>query len=158
MKRFLSRIDDLLEKIVFSDTFKVIALCSLILFALFRCSPSKHVDIRPANGELLVDRVWWDGEPPEGWKDQFGLFIFGDDDNHGVYMSGILAKYSIEALEFEACPANVSITWLADGKVDNTKYAIVHETHGEFDLKLTLDKDPRHGNKPHSYFGKEEQD
>lgn len=101
--------------------------------------------------DSLIDHFWLDSMP-KTIHDPFAYYVFEHDGN-GVFCSGTQAKYTAEAFKHKHSPESVIITWLADNVINKTNYNITHEVNGEFDLKLVVKEDPRHGNMQHVYWG-----
>ena len=123
----------------------------------------KHARTKKTDTERLVNRPWWSASPPEAWTDPFSLYCFsdhqfGDDENElfAQYMNGVLARYVTITGAYKACPANMSVRWVAQDETTKTRYKIVKEKNGEFDLKMTLETDPWVGGRSRVFFSKEE--
>lgn len=112
----------------------------------------------PLDGKLLFRRPWIDRRP-ENYKDRFSLYVFGDeeidDDLYaGVVLTGIPVKYLVEFYGFRPKGNRIGFWFPADDSKAGTGYRITREKNGRFDLKLELDADPRHGGRPHTYYGR----
>lgn len=125
----------------------------LLIFA-FRSQ--NILSTKTGDGSFLLNRPWFDGHIPVNDADEFSLYFFTDFSDGkgfvGACQFGTLASHMTELLYCSVAPAGIQIIWRKDGSVARTTYVVVKETNGAFDLKLTLESDPRHNNRKFVYY------
>jgi hypothetical protein len=125
----------------------------LVLFvALAACSPAKKSGIvdRDEARKLLLDRNWID-RMPETTRDRLHVYRFVPSMGGGVFQDRTLYKGTFELFMFETNGDEIRFN------LPETEQKIVSKFHIEtvdgpkpFDLKLTIDADPRG---PQVYYG-----
>jgi len=123
-----------------------ILACVLLVAA---CSSPKHITGDDAK-QLLIDRNWLD-HMPQHEKEQMYVYRFVPSMGGGVFQDRTLFKGTFELFQFEATGDQIRFDLLETGTKVTSHYRI-EEVDGPkpFDLKLTIDADPRG---PKVYYG-----
>ena len=101
---------------------------------------------------LLVDRNWID-RMPETVKDRLHVYRFVPAMGGGVFQDRTIFKGQFELFTFEVQGDKIRFNLPETRQKVTSKFTIESVDGPEpFDLKLTIDKDPR-GPDPHVYFG-----
>lgn len=144
-------------------TFRNNVVVGLIVALAFSAATVKSIRHHfKSSDDVFLNRLWID-RLPETMKDNYSLYVFTDEEldgdvNFGFHVSGMPVKYTIEIFGFQHCPANIQFLWLADDSKNKSNYAVSKEKNGEFDLKLVVKNDPRHGGREHVYYSSTEWD
>jgi hypothetical protein len=139
-------------------------LLALLLAVAAAAALSQRAPVLPPNGvecpeNVLVDKIWIDRVPETG-RDSFSLYFFsseeaGEDDwMLGVHVSGTLIRRVTELFAYRVRDKQLKFVFPADGSSASSRYSIVEERKGQFELKLSLASDPRHGGEAHVYRGR----
>lgn len=171
MRRIISILkaaDDAAERLIFDVLLtrgRVVAVLMLAL-AYMAAGPAKAPvasSVEPTveaseGGKLLFKRAWIDKKPKD-YKDRFTMYGFTDeeidsDTYFGFTVSGIPVKYVVELHGFRVKGDKLAFWFPADDSRVQTGFKVTKEKNGEFDLKLVIEKDPRHGGKPHTYYSR----
>jgi hypothetical protein len=123
-----------------------ILACVLLVAA---CSSPKHLTGDDAK-QLLIDRNWLD-HMPQHEKEQMYVYRFVPSMGGGVFQDRTLFKGTFELFQFEATGDQIRFDLLETGDKVTSHYTI-EEVDGPkpFDIKLTIDADPRG---PKVYYG-----
>lgn len=170
----LRRLDDLAERVLFDVLLatrprRVVALVGLIAASLVAVrvahgptlpsTASMATDVSVQDGgKLLFNRRWIDRLPKE-YKDAFTMWVFTEDEiGQGMYFGGTLCgipvKYMTELHGFQVRGDRLAFWFPADDSKLESGFKLTKEKNGQFDLKLVLAKDPRHGGKAHTYYSR----
>lgn len=129
------------------------ALCVVALgAALGACSSAKTSDIVDDSEarKLLLDRNWID-RMPENHTDRLHVYRFVPSMGGGVYQDRTLFKGTFELFTFETSADEIRFSLPETRQKVVSKFRIENVKGPEpFDLKLTIDADPRG---PQVYFG-----
>ena len=127
---------------------------ALLLVLVAACSSgdksqSRIVDDGEAR-KLLLDRNWLT-EMPEGERDRFKVYRFVPSMGGGVFQERTIFKGTFELFQFETAADEIRFNLLETHDKVISKFRI-EEVDGPppFDLKLTIDADPRG---PQVYYG-----
>ena len=123
----------------------------LLILAAAACSPTKKSHIgNDEAAKLLLDRNWID-RMPESSRDRLHVYRFVPSMGGGVFQDRTLYKGTFELFLFETRGDELHFD------MPETHEKLVSKFHIEdvsgpkpFDLKLTIDADPRG---PHVYYG-----
>lgn len=116
------------------------------------CSSAKRSDIvdDAEARELLLDRNWVD-RMPETHQDRLHVYRFVPSMGGGVYQDRTLFKGTFELFTFETAADEIRFNLPETHEKVVSKFRIENVRGPEpFDLKLTIDADPRG---PRVYFG-----
>jgi hypothetical protein len=109
----------------------------------------------------LMNRPWID-RLPQGPRDAFSLYFFTDEDmgpgNIGVHLNGIPVRFTTELFAYAADSKRVKFLWLAQDGQHQSDIKVTYEDNGRYDMKLVVQKDPRHDGKTWTYYGREDGD
>ena len=124
----------------------------LFLLAVAACSSAKTSD-RIDDGEarrLLIDRNWLD-RMPETTRDRLHVYRFVPSMGGGVFQDRTLYKGTFELFMFETSGDEIRFNMPETEQRVVSKFRIDKvDGPAPFDLKLTIDADPRG---PHTYYG-----
>lgn len=124
---------------------------ALALLAATACS--SHHDKKITGDEahqLLLDRNWID-RMPETERDKLHVYRFVPSMGGGVYQDRTIFKGTFELFQFEATNTEIRFNLLETHDKVTSRYTIERvDGPAPFDLKLTIDGDPRG---PHTYYG-----
>ncbi|MDQ3365715.1 MAG: hypothetical protein M3680_09845 [Myxococcota bacterium] len=129
-------------------------LLSLVFVALAACSSSSSPSSKVLPAEeartLLLDRNWLD-KMPETDRDRLHVYRFVPSMGGGVFQDRTLFKGTFELFMFEATDGQIRFV-LPETKETVTSAFRIEQVTGPapFDLKLTIDGDPRG---PSTYYG-----
>ena len=167
----LKSADDLAERVIFDLLltrwrWRTITVAAVAVAYLLggRAAPqpekAKPVAIseEAQDGKLLFKRAWVDHKP-KNYKEKFTMYGFSDEEiDDGLFfgfsLTGIPVKYLVELHGFRVKGDSLALWFPADDSKTQTNFKVTREKNGEFDLKLVLDKDPRHGGKAHTYYSR----
>jgi hypothetical protein len=113
--------------------------------ALGACSSAKQSDIVDDSEarKLLLDRNWID-RMPENHTDRLHVYRFVPSMGGGVYQDRTLFKGTFELFTFETSADEIRFSLPETRQKVVSKFRIENVTGPEpFDLKLTIDADPR---------------
>ena len=100
--------------------------------------------------QVLIDRNWID-RMPETERDKLHVYRFVPNMGGGVYQDRTIFKGTFELFQFEATNSEIRFNLLETHDKVTSHYTIEHvDGPAPFDLKLTIDNDPRG---PHTYYG-----
>jgi hypothetical protein len=118
---------------------------TLLLVALVGCSSSHKT-----HNDLLIDRNWIDRMPTTE-RDKLHVYRFVPTMGGGVFQDRTLYKGTFELFHFETDGSKIHFV-LPETKQDITSKFTIESVDGPepFDLKLTIDDDPRG---PSVYYG-----
>lgn len=171
----LKAADDLAERVIFDLLLTrwrwrtlaaaVVASACVILLrapapALERVEATAYVQTAdPAEGGKLLFRRSWIDKKPKDYKSPFTMYGFSDeeidsDTYFGFTVSGIPVKYQVELNGFRVKGDKLAFWFPADDSRVVSGFKVTKEKNGEFDLKLVIEKDPRHGGKSHTYYSR----
>ncbi len=127
----------------------MLLLVAVVAGACSRPSPSKIVDDTDAR-KLLLDRNWID-RMPETERDRLHVYRFVPSMGGGVFQDRTLYKGTFELFRFDTARDEIHFV-LPETHQDVTSKFRIEEVDGPkpFDLKLTIDADPRG---PQVYYG-----
>ncbi len=124
---------------------------ALALLAVTACS--SHHDKKITGDEarqVLLDRNWID-RMPETERDKLHVYRFVPSMGGGVYQDRTIFKGTFELFQFEATNTEIRFNLLETHDKVTSRYTIEQvDGPAPFDLKLTIDGDPRG---PHTYYG-----
>ncbi|MBV8756158.1 MAG: hypothetical protein JO257_02715 [Deltaproteobacteria bacterium] len=125
---------------------------AFVLVAATACSshtPSKQITGDEAR-QVLIDRNWID-RMPETERDKLHVYRFVPSMGGGVYQDRTIFKGTFELFQFEATNEEIRFNLLETHDKVKSHYRIESvDGPAPFDLKLTIDADPRG---PHTYYG-----
>jgi hypothetical protein len=123
------------------------ALTLVAILALGACS-SKHASLDAK--QLLIDRNWLD-RMPETERERLHVYRFVPSMGGGVFQDRTLYKGTFELFKFSVTGDKLHFV-LPETHDEVTSKFTIEQVDGPapFDLKLTIDGDPRG---PHVYFG-----
>lgn len=172
MRRIISILkaaDDVAERLIFDVllTRGRVAAIAMLAVAYMFVAPAKApvatatVDTAmeaSEGGKLLFKRAWIDRKPKD-YKDRFTMYGFTDeeidsDTYFGFTVAGIPVKYVVELHGFKVKGDKIAFWFPADDSRVVSGFKVTKEKNGEFDLKLVIEKDPRHGGKSHTYYSR----
>src|SRR3954465_1802454 len=124
----------------------------LLIAVLAACSPSHKSNDVP-DGEaprLLLDRNWIDRMPPTE-RDRLNVYRFVPSMGGGVFQDRTIFKGTFELFMFETTNSEIRFVLPETHERVTSAYRIeAVDGPAPFDLKLTIDGDPRG---PKTYFG-----
>jgi hypothetical protein len=127
---------------------------ALLLVLVAACSSgsatkqSRIVDDGEAR-KLLLDRNWLT-EMPEGERDRFHVYRFVPSMGGGVFQDRTIFKGTFELFKFETAADEIRFNLLETHTKVVSKFRIEEIDDPPFDLKLTIEADPRG---PRFYYG-----
>ena len=125
---------------------------TLLIVALAACSSAKQPDLvaERAARQLLLDRNWID-RMPETERDKLHVYRFVPSMGGGVFQDRTLYKGTFELFNFETSGDEIRFNLPETHTKVVSKFRIETVTGPKpFDLKLTIDADPRG---PQVYYG-----
>lgn len=100
----------------------------------------------------LMGRVWLE-KLPANPRDPFRLYLFQENNTGAFVQVESVVKFSIELFSFQVRNNTIQFAFPHTRQKGATVYTIEDfQGRGDFNLKLTLDKDPRTGGQTASYF------
>jgi len=126
-------------------------LVVVTLAALAACSQKSSPQLSASDArDVLIDRNWID-RMPENATDRLHVYRFVPSMGGGVFQDRTLFKGTFELFQFEATGDQIRFDLLETGDKVTSHYTI-EEVDGPkpFDIKLTIDADPRG---PKVYYG-----
>jgi hypothetical protein len=131
----------------------VAAICAACTACSSKSSPSSRVDDGEARA-LLIDRNWLD-RMPETERDHLFVYRFVPKMGGGVFQDRTLYKGTFELFTFEVDRNRIRFTLPETREKVTCRFRIDRvDGPAPFDLKLTIDDDPRG---PHVYYGMREE-
>lgn len=123
---------------------------AVLLVALVGCSHKSHSIAKDRAGKLLVDRNWID-KWPTSRTDKLHVFRFVPQMGGGVFQDRTIYKGQFELFQFMVDGDQIQFDLPEKNERVISKFRIdkVDGPH-PFDLKLTVENDPRG---PHEYYG-----
>lgn len=112
-----------------------------------------RADAGPLDREAyLMGRVWLE-KLPANPRDPFRLYLFQENNTGAFVQVESVVKFSIELFSFQVRNNTIQFAFPHTRQKGATVYTIEDfQGRGDFNLKLTLDKDPRTGGQTASYF------
>ena len=129
----------------------LIALCLIISSCAKRCRTIETYRGSMAVN-MLINRPWMD-EFPEKPEQPFVGYIFTDEAAGISDRADSLYKHLIEIFAFKSSAEKISFIFPHDRRKAESTYKVERiEFKGQFNLKLTLQKDPQMKGKTYVYF------
>lgn len=172
MRRIISILkaaDDVAERLIFDVLLKKGRVAAIAMLAIaYMLVPAQKAAVTTGGaeatleasegGKLLFKRAWIDRKPKD-YKDRFTMYGFTDeeidsDTYFGFTVAGIPVKYVVELHGFKVKGDKLAFWFPADDSRTVSGFKVTKEKNGEFDLKLVIEKDPRHGGKSHTYYSR----
>jgi hypothetical protein len=127
------------------------SLALLACAALAACSGKHAARVDGSDAQrLLIDRNWLD-VMPQSESDRLHVYRFVPTMGGGVFQDRTLYKGIFELFRFTVDGSHIDFDLPETHQRVSSSYRIEHVTGPEpFDLKLTIDADPRG---PHVYYG-----
>ncbi len=120
---------------------------AFILFGALAACGSKHASLDAK--QLLIDRNWLD-RMPETERERLHVYRFVPSMGGGVFQDRTLYKGTFELFKFSVTGDQLHFVLPETHDEVTSKFTIEQVDAPPFDLKLTIDSDPRG---PHVYFG-----
>lgn len=96
----------------------------------------------PPNPRKIINRGWYDSYPQKR-TDVLEFYYFGGG-GYGIYEEGSSYRYAVDVFELERQDDKLTIKFLQDGKVTETRFTITRcDDIPQFDLCLDLADSPR---------------
>ena len=169
----LKAADDVAERVLFDHVLgswrgRTLMVAALATAWLVTAHPVRHPapaatpalasDASDTQDIKLLRRPWIDKRPKD-YRDRFTVYQFTSDElTDGMFLgatvAGIPVKYVVEINGFRVKGDQIAFWFPADDSKTASGYKVTREKNGNFDLKLELSRDPRHGNRPHTYYGR----
>ena len=121
-----------------------------LVLLLAACSSKSHSLSAGESKKLLIDRNWIE-RMPASERDRFHVYRFVPNMGGGVFQDRTIFKGTFELFRFEATGDEIQFDLLETHEKVTSRYRIESvDGPAPFDLKLTIDADPRG---PQVYYG-----